>query len=105
MRRLVVMIALFAITAAGLPAALLDRAQAADVAPPPGYAPPVYAPPVYAPLPPPVAVVPVRPACGLRWRCGPLGCGWIRVCYPSVYAAPFTGYGPRPFYRDDYGPY
>ena len=74
---------------------------------PPGYAPPdeygtppayslprrAYGPPPYGI---PYAASPVRPACGLQWRCGPWGCGWRRVCYPEIYARPYRGYDPPP---------
>jgi hypothetical protein len=88
-----------------------------EYGPLPGYGPPsVYGPPDdYGPppdydLPPrpphsiPYAVSPIRPACDLQWRCGPLGCGWRRVCYPERYARPYRGYSPPPG-PTYYGPY
>lgn len=66
-----------------------------EYSPPPAYGPPpsAYAPPPYAI---PYAASPVRPACGLQWRCGPWGCGWRQVCHPEIYARPYRGYGPPP---------
>jgi hypothetical protein len=84
-----------------------------DDGPPSDYGPP--------PRPPhaiPYAVSPrsfaVRPACDLRWRCGPSGCGWSRVCYPAQpsaerYARPYRGFADRgygpPASPGYYGPY
>ena len=82
--------------------------------PPPGYLadddgpPSDYGPSLRPPRAIPYAVSPrsfaVRPACDRQWRCGPRGCGWRQVCYPTQpwaehYARPYRGFADR-----GYGP-
>jgi hypothetical protein len=41
--------------------------------------------------------------CQRRWRCGPYGCGWGRVCWRTGPGPYYYGRGPyyygRPYYR------
>jgi hypothetical protein len=41
--------------------------------------------------------------CQRRWRCGPYGCGWGRVCWRTAPGPYYYGGGPyyygRPYYR------
>ena len=41
--------------------------------------------------------------CQRRWRCGPYGCGWRRVCWRTAPGPYYYGGGPyyygRPYYR------
>jgi hypothetical protein len=89
----------------GLPPSVYGPAYGpqTDYGPPPEYGPPprLYVRPPYAV---PYAASPIRPACDLRWQCGPWGCAWRQVCYPKVYARPYRGFA-QPIDPDDYGPY
>jgi len=104
MRYRMCVIAASAIIVGAFPAAAADLGPAvADYEPappaPPAYGAPVppryVAPPPYAVSPPRVAA-PIEERCTSAWRCGPVGCGWQRVC------APGPAYGPEPY--GDYPP-